>query len=46
MIPTVALQVGQDGLFVFVVTPENTAEMRKVTVSGSDGDKSAVATGL
>jgi multidrug efflux system membrane fusion protein len=46
LVPTVALQVGQDGLFVFVVTPENTAEMRKVTVSGSDGDKSAVATGL
>lgn len=46
IIPTVALQVGQDGLFVYVATPENKAEMRKVTVSGSDGDKSAVATGL
>ena len=46
IIPTVALQVGQDGLFVFVVTPENKAEMRKVTVTGSDADKSAVTTGL
>lgn len=46
IIPTVALQVGQDGLFVFVITPDNKAEMRKVTVSGSDGDKSAVTVGL
>src|SRR5688572_804702 len=46
IIPTVALQVGQDGLFVFVVTPENKAEMRKVTVTGSDADKSAVTAGL
>jgi membrane fusion protein, multidrug efflux system len=46
IIPTVALQVGQDGLFVFVVTPENKAEMRKVTVTGSDADKSAVTVGL
>ena len=46
IIPSVALQVGQNGLFVFVVTPDSTAEMRTVTVSGSDGDKSAVANGL
>ncbi|HKP25887.1 MAG TPA: efflux RND transporter periplasmic adaptor subunit [Dongiaceae bacterium] len=46
IIPTVALQVGQDGLFVFVVTPDNKAEMRKVTVTGSDADKSAVTAGL
>ena len=46
IIPTVALQVGQDGLFVFVITPENKAEMRKVTVTGSDADKSAVTAGL
>ena len=46
IIPTVALQVGQDGLFVFVVTPDNKAEMRKVTVTGSDADRSAVTTGL
>jgi multidrug efflux system membrane fusion protein len=46
IIPTVALQVGQDGLFVFVVTPENKAEMRKVTVTGSDAERSAVTAGL
>jgi membrane fusion protein, multidrug efflux system len=46
IVPTVALQVGQDGLFVFVITPDNKAEMRKVTVTGSDADKSAVTEGL
>jgi multidrug efflux system membrane fusion protein len=46
IIPSVALQVGQDGLFVFVVTKDNKAELRKVTVTGSDGDKSAVTAGL
>ena len=46
VIPTVALQVGQDGLFVYVITPDNKAEMRKVTVSGSDADQSAVNAGL
>ena len=46
IIPTVALQVGQDGLFVFVITPENKAEMRKVTVTGSDAERSAVTAGL
>jgi multidrug efflux system membrane fusion protein len=46
IIPSVALQVGQNGLFVFVVTSDNKAEMRNVTVSGSNGDKSAVSMGL
>jgi multidrug efflux system membrane fusion protein len=46
IIPTVALQVGQDGTFVYVVTAENKAEMRNVTVSASDGERSAVSSGL
>ncbi|WP_162916600.1 efflux RND transporter periplasmic adaptor subunit [Dongia deserti] len=46
IIPTVALQVGQEGMFVYVITPENTAEMRKVAVSVSDGDRSAISSGL
>jgi multidrug efflux system membrane fusion protein len=45
-IPTVALQVGQQGLFVYVVKPDDTVEMREVTVAGSDGDMSAVSAGL
>lgn len=45
-IPTVALQVGQNGLFVFVVTPEDIVELRQVTVAGADGDRSAITNGL
>jgi multidrug efflux system membrane fusion protein len=46
VVPTVALQVGQNGLFVFVVTPDNTAEMRNVTAAGTDGDMTAISEGL
>jgi multidrug efflux system membrane fusion protein len=45
-IPTVALQVGQNGLFVFVVKDDNTAEMRTVTTAGTNGDMTAIASGL
>ncbi len=45
-IPTVALQVGQNGLFVFVVKDDGTAEMRSVTTIGTDGDMTAVSAGL
>ena len=45
-IPTVALQVGQNGLFVFVVKDDNTVEMRPVTTAGTDGEMSAVSVGL
>lgn len=45
-IPTVALQVGQNGLFVFVIKDDNTAEMRNVTTAGTNGDMTAIASGL
>ena len=45
-IPTVALQVGQDGLFVFVVKDDNTVEMRTVTTAGTGSDMTAIADGL
>jgi multidrug efflux system membrane fusion protein len=45
-IPTVALQVGQNGLFVFVVKGDNTVEMREITTAGTNGDMSAIASGL
>ena len=45
-IPTVALQVGQNGLFVFVVKNDNTVEMRNVTTAGTNGDMSAISAGL
>jgi len=42
----VALQVGQNGLFVFVVKDDNTVEMREITTAGTNGDMSAIASGL
>jgi len=46
VIPTVALQPGQNGQFVYVVKPDNTVEARPVTVALSDGDTSAIGAGL
>jgi multidrug efflux system membrane fusion protein len=46
LVPTVALQTGQQGPFVFVTKPDHTVEMRNVTMAGSDGDKTAVLTGV
>jgi multidrug efflux system membrane fusion protein len=45
-IPTVALQVGQGGLFVFVVKDDSTVEMRNVVSAGTNGDATAIADGL
>jgi multidrug efflux system membrane fusion protein len=46
VIPTVALQTGQDSSYVFVVKPDKTVDLRKVTVLASDGERTAIATGL
>jgi len=46
VIPTVAIQPGQDGPFVYVVKPDNTIELRPTKVANSDGDMSAVSSGL
>jgi multidrug efflux system membrane fusion protein len=46
MIPTVAIQSGQNGPFVFVATPDKKAEMRKVTLVGVEGDRAALASGV
>ncbi len=46
VIPTVALQPGQNGQFVYVVGTNNTVEVRPVKVALSDGDTSAIASGL
>lgn len=45
-VPTVALQAGQDGAFVFVARPDGTAEVRPVTVARTVGDTAVVAEGL
>ena len=46
VIPTVAIQPGQDGQFVYLVKPDNTIELRPTSIARSDGDMSAVASGL
>ena len=46
VIPTVAIQPGQDGQFVYVVKPDNTIELRQTRIARSDGDLSAVGSGL
>lgn len=46
IIPTVALQPGQNGQFVYLVRPDNTVELRPVQVAVSDGANSAIASGL
>jgi multidrug efflux system membrane fusion protein len=45
MIPTVAIQSGQSGPFVFVANGQK-AEMRKVELVGSDGERTALASGV
>ncbi|HXQ50671.1 MAG TPA: efflux RND transporter periplasmic adaptor subunit [Stellaceae bacterium] len=46
VVPPAAVQVGQDGNFVFIVKPDNTAEIRPVTVSRTVDGKSVIAKGL
>lgn len=46
VVPSTAVQVGQQGSYVFVVKPDNTAELRTITVSRVVGDDTIVSTGL
>jgi len=45
-IPTVAVQPGQKGSFVYVVKPDNTVQEQPVTVAMTVGDNSAISSGL
>ncbi|MBN9269025.1 MAG: efflux RND transporter periplasmic adaptor subunit, partial [Mesorhizobium sp.] len=45
-VPTVAVQPSQKGPFVYVVKPDNTVEMRPVTVALTIGDNSGLSGGL
>ena len=45
-IPTVAVQPSQKGPFVYVVKPDDTVEMRPVTVVLSQGEASGISQGL
>ena len=46
VIPSVAIQRGPDGIFVWVVTPGNLAEARTITPGPTSGDLTVVASGL
>lgn len=43
VVPAAAIQRGPQGTYVFTVKPDNTAEMRKVTVAFSEGNLTAIA---
>jgi multidrug efflux system membrane fusion protein len=45
-VPTVALQTGQKGSYVFVVGPDGKASMRPVTIEMSNDGQTALASGL
>ncbi|MFA6966658.1 efflux RND transporter periplasmic adaptor subunit [Bosea sp. (in: a-proteobacteria)] len=46
VIPTVAVQTGQKGPYVYVVKPDETVELRQVEVALSDGGRSAITSGV
>jgi multidrug efflux system membrane fusion protein len=46
VIPSEAVQVGQEGQHVFVVKPDKRVEVRPVTVSRTTGGEAIIATGL
>ena len=46
MVPSQAVQTGPNGQFVFVVKPDMTTEVRKVTVERAEGAKIIIASGL
>jgi multidrug efflux system membrane fusion protein len=45
-VPTVSIQTGQKGAYVFVTKPDQTVEMRTVTTAANDGDSTAITAGL
>ena len=45
VVPSRALQTGPSGQFVYVIKPDMTAEIRKVTVTRTEGDISVLAAG-
>jgi len=46
LVPSTAIQVGQQGSYVFVVTAESIAEIRPVVVDRAIGDETVVTSGL
>jgi len=46
VIPTQAVQTGPQGQYVYVVSEDLVAEVRRIKVQRSDGERSIVADGL
>jgi multidrug efflux system membrane fusion protein len=46
VIPSAAVQTGQSGLYVFVIKPDSTAEVRPVTVDRMQGSVSVISSGV
>lgn len=46
VVPSVAVQAGQSGPFVWLVKPDNTVDARVVKVARTEADKTAVSDGL
>jgi membrane fusion protein, multidrug efflux system len=46
VVPSVAVQTGQQGTYVFVVKPDQTVELRPVTVARVAGDQTVVQSGV
>src|SRR6266851_1381712 len=46
IVPSRSVQTGPNGQYVFVVKPDMTTELRKVTVERTEGDRAIIANGL
>ena len=46
VIPSAAVQTGQDGQYVYLVSAEMTAELRRISVRRVEGERTIVAQGL
>ena len=46
VVPTAAVQTGQDGLYVFVVKKDQSAELRPIRVGRTSGNETIVTDGL
>ena len=46
VVPSTAVQTGPDGQYVYVVSPELVADVRRIAVQRTDGERAIVAKGL
>jgi membrane fusion protein, multidrug efflux system len=46
VVPTAAVQTGQQGQYVFVVKPDQTVELRNVTVARTEGQETVIEQGV